>query len=185
MIHVDILCPNEWRDGICDSYESRVYLSHNCKTYPEYRNWLSDMAQDYINNLDPIHGDRFDVYVDYQYKGWIIRQKEEFNKTLEYLQENYKTSSILQHSISNIRLPDGRTSTHEFKICVIDKAQFMNLTWEYDYRNKGYNNALLGFKDTKEFYMRMWKESKRIIICTFRMDTDQVVDRVVILSRNK
>jgi hypothetical protein len=185
-MHIDILCPNEWQDGICYSYASRVYLSQDCETYSEYRNWLSDTAQEYINNLDPeVHGNVFDVYVDYQYKGWIIRQKKEFNKTIEYLQENYRTNSVLQHSINNIRLLNGKVSTHKFRICVIDQKQFMNLKWEYDHHNRGHNNSLLGFKDTKEFYMRMWKEPKRIIICAFRVDTDQVMDRVVILPRNK
>lgn len=184
MIHVDILCPNEWHDGICDSYESRVYLSHDCKDSAEYRNWLSTTAQEYINNLDEVHGNIFDVYVDYQYKGWIIRQKEEFSRTLKYLQKQRHANTLLQHSIGNITF-NGKTSNYKYRICVIDRDQFLHLRWEYDHFNKGFNNSLVGFKDTKEFYMRLVKEPKKILIITYRSDTEQIMDRIAILPRNK
>ena len=81
---VEVLCPNSWADGICDSYESRVYLEHEAKDYKDIILWLSK-AVNHLNTLDPeYHGYRFEIYIDHEYRGEINTMSKTFELSFKF-----------------------------------------------------------------------------------------------------
>lgn len=82
---VEILCPTSWADGICDPYESRVYLEYDAKDYKDIILWLSKDAMDYLSNLDPAyHGYRFEIYIDHEYRGEINTMSKTFELSFKF-----------------------------------------------------------------------------------------------------
>lgn len=93
-VTVDILCPNVWSDGICDSYESRVYFTKEIP-FPMTNifRYLEKEVLPKLSNLDEIHGKRFSIYLNQSYIGEINMYVE---KPIE-IYENYFRKVI--HSI--------------------------------------------------------------------------------------
>lgn len=73
-LSVDILCPSEWRDGVCDSYESRVYYDTKTSSVGEAFKWANNKMPE-INALDECHGNYFYLYIEGQCVAVILKNK--------------------------------------------------------------------------------------------------------------
>ena len=73
-LNVDILCPSEYRDGIYDSYESRVYFSTKAESIDKAFEWANNKMPE-INALDEIHGTYFYLYIEGQCVALIHKEK--------------------------------------------------------------------------------------------------------------
>lgn len=85
MISVHICCPNEWHDGICDSFEARVYFEGKVKGLKSALLWVRDKTKD-IDALDTCHGYRFEFYINGTWVADIDKLNKKF--TLDQKQFN-------------------------------------------------------------------------------------------------
>lgn len=81
---VDILCPTEWRDGMCDPYEARVYYETEVPDVKSLFSWLNEKLEDIIK-LDEIHGLKFNIYVNHDYIGDIYKRTRTIQINPAYL----------------------------------------------------------------------------------------------------
>ena len=79
---IEILYPNEWSGGLCDSYEARVCLSKTTNSFVTGLMWAAGDAMEYLRSLDPIHGKRFLLYKDGAYCGEIWTETRDINLEL-------------------------------------------------------------------------------------------------------
>jgi hypothetical protein len=89
---VDILCPSEWADGICDSYESRVYYDTKTFSVDEAFKWANNKMPE-INALDECHGSLFFLYIEGHLVADIIKNKG--------IQKDEKAVKMLNLYLSN------------------------------------------------------------------------------------
>lgn len=84
MLSVDILCPSEWRDGICDSYESRVYYDTKAESIDKAFEWANKQLKE-INALDSIHGSLFYLHIEGHCVATIWKNKNSIERDEEAL----------------------------------------------------------------------------------------------------
>lgn len=75
---VHICCPCEWRDGICDPFEARVYFEGKVKGLKSALLWVREKTKD-IDALDECHGDHFEFYINRIWVANIDKKNRTFN----------------------------------------------------------------------------------------------------------